>query len=84
MNEYQIQALVTSIVQQMPSPHPVPFDKQFWDIKKVAEYLNLSPNYVRENYCCDPDFPKPYRIKQGKLLYKAVDVYRWVEGWKRN
>lgn len=83
MNEYQIEALVSSIVKRV-QPNNTPFERVLWDLERVGSHLNLTPNYVRENYCCRPDFPKPIRIdKKGKLLYKAKEICDWVEGFRQ-
>lgn len=81
MNEYQIESLVTKIAERFVQP-AIPFDKQFMDLPTVAKYLCRTVNYVRSNYACLPDFPKPFKIKGGNPLYKASEIHKWVEGWR--
>lgn len=62
---------------------PVPFDKQLWNAKQCAKYMNKSYSRFMQNYAPHPTFPRRINlpIKSGGSsgpLWRAKEVVDWV------
>lgn len=77
----EITALLRRIADALEKP-AIPIDKQLWDVRGVATYLNVSTDTVMR-YSGLPGFPKPARMPSpkglGTLRWPAQEIMRWVE-----
>lgn len=61
-----------------PFPAELPAALQLVTVEQLLQQWNTSQTSlwrIRQ----DPTFPKPVRLKAGKLCWRAVDIQRWLE-----
>jgi hypothetical protein len=59
---------------------PVPVLK-LWTQEQAAEYLNVSPRYLRDSGCPKVRLPGNGRQRESLLRYKPEQVIQWVGAW---
>lgn len=61
----------------------VPFDKQLWNAKQCAKYMNKSYSRFMQNFASHPTFPRRINLPirsggQSSPLWRAKEVVEWV------
>lgn len=58
----------------------IPTDRRLWSADTIAEYAELSPDYVKNAVTKRPDFPRPIRLEgNGHPRWKAGEVMAFFE-----
>lgn len=83
--ELLIQKLAAAIADKIKPA--VPFEHQLWTTEDIASYLKIDPNKVVQRYASQPDFPGRIELptsegRRSHPRWKAIEVIRWVEGYK--
>lgn len=52
---------------------------KLWDVKQVADFLNVKPRTVRERYRNNPAFPRPYKLNEITMRWDADEVIAFVK-----